>query len=194
LSQELYEQPRQDFSQGDILEVAPHVFLDPPLLALQPGENGAYKAEAEPFSAFDNNAGQNVIAKCKQTKAIILTHDCEIDKPQATHSHLCPVVPLSKLKPETQDRVKRNRIYSMFFLPRYGEVLPDSFVDFTRISTVGMDFIKGGKRIVSLSDQGRYGLYAQFIRWLTRWELRELSCPNCNVAFNPTASLPVRSQ
>jgi hypothetical protein len=192
LSQELYEQPRQEFSQGDILYVAPHVFLDPPLFALQPQENGLHMFEQEPFSNFDDAAGQKVVATCKRDKAIVLTHDCEMDKKQILRWHLCPVVPLSKLRPENQDRVKRNRIYSMFFLPRYGTVLMDSFVDFTHISTVGMDFIKTGQRILSLSDVGRQGLYVQFFRWLTRFELRDLNCPNCNVKFSPLSSLPGR--
>jgi len=185
LSQELFEQPRQEFSQGDILDVAPHVFLDPPLLALQPAEANHYRFEAEPFSVFDDAAGQFIAAKCRRIKAIVMTHDCEIDKKQVVRWHLCPVVPLSKLKPDNQDRVKRNRIYSMFFLPRYGEILLDSFVDFSQISTVGMDFIKTGKRILSLSDLARQGMYAQFFRWLTRFEMREMDCPNCRVKFNP---------
>ena len=185
MSLELYEQPKQEFSQGDILDVAPHVFLDPPLLALHPAEENRYRVEAEPFSKFDDSAGQSIAAKCKRTKAIVLTHDCEIDKPQIVRWHLCPVVPLSKLKPENQDLVRRNRIYSMFFLPRNADALLDSFVDFSHISTVGMDFIKTGTRILSLSDLGRQGLYAQFFRWLTRFEMRDMDCPNCRVKFSP---------
>jgi hypothetical protein len=192
LSVELYEQPKSEISQGDILEVAPNIFLAPPLTALYRSENGLHRSEVEPFSSFDNE-GQNIIAMCKRTKAIVLTHDCEIDKKQVTRWQLCPVVPLSRLKPENQDRVKRNRIYSMFYLPRHADILSfDSFVDFSQISTVGSEFINDGKRIVSLSDVGRRGLYAQFVRWLTRWELRELTCPNCGVDFNPTTSLSVR--
>lgn len=193
MSQELYEQPREDFSQGDILEVAPHIFVDPPLLALQSAGDSLYKSELEPFSAFNNVDGQSVIAKCKRTNAIVITHDCEIDKTQVKRWHLCPVVPLSFLKSDAQDLVKRNRIYSRFWLPRYESALAESFVDFTYISTVGMDFLKTGKRLISLSDLGRQGMYAQFIRWLTRWELKELTCPNCDVTFDPTDSLKVRT-
>lgn len=189
MSQELYEQPKQAFSQGDIIDVAPHIFLDPPLRALHGAENGLYKVEEDPFTKFDDTAGQDVMARCKRARAIVLTHDCEIDKPQIVRWHLCPVVPLYKLKPDNQDKVKRNRIYSMFFLPQYGDILIDSFVDFNQISTVGRDFIKSGKRLLSLSDFGRQGLYAQFFRWLSRFEMRELECPNCRVKFNPLDSV-----
>ena len=190
MSQELYEQPSSEISQGDILELAPHIYLDPPLQALHTVEGNLHKSETEPFSAFDAN-GQNVIAKGKRFKAMVLTPDCEIDKVE--YWHICPVMPLSILKSGIQGDVKRNRVYKRFFLPRYGDVLPDSFVEFNQISTLQMDFVKTGKRVLSLSDLGRHGLYAQFVRWLTRWELRELDCPSCGVKFNPVSTLPVRS-
>jgi hypothetical protein len=193
LSQELYEQPRQKFSQGDIFEVAPHIFLDPPLLALTPAENGSQKSEKEPFSTFDDSKGQDIVARCKRTTAILITPDCEIDKETLHYWHICPVVPLSKLSGSAQGHVKRNRFYSRYFLPRSGNVISDSFVDFNQLSTIAPDFLKAAKRIVSLSDLGRQGLYVQFIRWLTRWELKELSCPNCQSKYDVSTSLPVRA-
>jgi len=191
LSQELYEQPRSEISQGDILELAPHFYLDPPLQAVHLVEEKLHKSEIEPFTTFNDAEGQNIIARGKRFKALVLTPDCEIDK--VGYWHVCPVVPLSRLKSGMQGDVKRNRVYKMFFLPAYREVLPDSFVDFNQISTLGMDFVKTAKRVLSLSDLGRQGLYAQFVRWLTRWELKELDCPHCRVKFNPVTSLPVRS-
>ncbi len=124
---------------------------------------------------------------------MVITPDCEIDK-KIAYWHICPVVPLSKLKGSVQGDVKRNRVYSRFFLPQYQDVLPDSFVDFNHLSTIKADFVQTGRRVLSLSDLGRHGLYAQFVRWLTRWELKNIDCPNCATTFNPLASLPVRSQ
>jgi hypothetical protein len=192
LSQELYEQPRGQISQGDILELAPHIYLDTPLLGLTRIEGGMHQEEREPFRAFDDVNGQPVVAGCKRTRAIVLTPDCEIDK-NITYWHICPVLPLSRLKGNVQGDVRRNRVYSRFFLPQLGEVLPDSFVDFNQISSIKADFIQAGRRILSLSDIGRQGLYAQFVRWLTRWELRNVRCPNCDTEFNPATNLQVRN-
>ena len=193
MPEELYEAPGTKISQGDILELLPHVFLDKPLLALKQEADTIFRAESEPFSAFDNKNGQSIIAGCKRQCAILINHDCEIEKPQTRRWLACPVMPISRLAPENQDRVRRNRIYAMLYFPRYREVLQESFVDFSQITTLHGDYVRTGKRLTSLSDTGRRAFYVQFIRWLTRWELRDLSCPSCAVTFNPAISLPVRT-
>lgn len=193
LAEELYETPREQSSQGDILESVAHIYLERPLLALRKEAETIFRAEAEPFSQFDDKGGQMVVATCKRQRAILITHDCEIDKPQVKRWLVCPVVPIVVLSSGNRDRARRNRVYSMLHLPQYRDVLPESFVDFNQITTLEGDFVKGGKRLVSLSDIGRRALYSQFVRWLTRWELRDIHCPSCNVVFNPAIALPVRS-
>ena len=193
MAEELYESPRGEISQGDILELLPHVYLDKPLLALAKETETILRCSGEPFPHFDDKNGQQIVASCKRQRAILLSHDCEIDKKHVKGWLTCPVVPLVSLAPENRDRVKRNRIYAMLYLPRYRDVVHESFVDFNQITTLDAGYIKTATRLVSLSDMGRRALYAQFIRWLTRWELRDISCPSCRVAFNPSLVLPVRT-
>ena len=190
---DLYEKPRPDISQGDILELLPHVSLSNPLFALRKEAETIFRATSEPYDTFDDKGGQDVIATCKRARAILITHDCEIDKPQVTHWLVCPVVPATRLRPENLDRLKRNRIYSMLYLPRLGDTLVESFVDFNHISTLDPEYVRNGKRVTSLSDTGRRSLYVQFIRWLTRWELREIACPDCGAKFDPHATQSVRT-
>jgi len=192
LPEELYETPRADFSQGDIIESVPHLYLHGPLLAAQKEAETIYRVKGEPFPSFDDKQGQTILASCKRQRALLLTHDCEIDKPQTNRWLVCPVVPVVLLAPETRDRARRNRIFSMLHLPAYRDRLPESFVDFNQISTIDRALVSGAARLVSLSDIGRRALYGQFIRWISRWQLRELNCPNCDVAFNPADNLPVR--
>lgn len=189
---ELYETPRPEISQGDILDLLPHVSLNAPLLALSKEAEIIFKATGEPYPQFDDRHGQDVIATCKRAKAILLTHDCEIDKAQVTKWLVCPVVPSSKLRPQNVDQLKRNRIYSMLYLPRFGDTLAESFVDFNHITTLDVSYVKNANRIISLSDIGRRSLYVQFVRWLTRWELREITCPSCGTTFDPHANASVR--
>jgi hypothetical protein len=99
---------------------------------------------------------------------------------------------MERLQPKNHDLLKRNRIFSMLYLPKLDRILVDSFVDFNQITTLDSEFVKSARRIISLSDIGRRSLYVQFIRWLTRWELREIVCPNCGEKFDPHANQPVR--
>lgn len=190
---DLYETPRAKISQGDILELLPHLSLNRPLLALSKEAETIFKAMGEPYPQFNDTDGQDAIASCRRAKAILINNDCDIDKTHVTKWLICPVVPASKLQPKTREILKRNRIYAMLYLPRYAEVLVESFVDFNQITTLDAEYVKDAKRIVSLSDIGRRGLYVQFIRWLTRWELREIACPDCGATFDPHIDQPVRT-
>jgi len=193
LSEELYETPREQFSQGDIFELLPHVFLGRPLTALTKDGETTLRAETEPFTSFDDTNGQAIVASCKLQRAILLSHDCEIDKAQVIRWILSPVVPIVRLSNENRDRVRRNRIYAMFHLPKFHESLPESFVDFNQMSTLNSEFVRSASRIVSLSDLGRRGMYMQLVRWFTRWELRTTQCPACGVSFNPGDVMAVRT-
>ena len=190
---ELYENPREQLSQGDILGLLPHIFLENPLLALNKETETIFRATGEPYLQFDDKKGQLIAAMCKRSKAMLLTHDCEVDKSQVTRWLVCPVVPIVRLGKDTRDRARKNRIYSMLYLPKHRDVLEESFVDFNQVTTLNAGVIGAAKRLTSLSDNGRRALYAQFVRWLTRWELRELACPECGMAFNPALGLPVRT-
>lgn len=194
MPEELYETPREQPSQADIVEFLPHIFLDSPLYALNKEDESKFTASIHPFASFDDKNGQAVLATCKRQKAILLSNDCEIDKPHVLRWIVSPVVPILKLGTENRDRVRRNRVYAMFHLPRYHDVLEESFVDFNQATTLNTEIVKAGHRIVSLSDAGRQGLYAQFIRWFTRWELRSMHCPSCGVEFDPSHVMPVRPQ
>ena len=61
-----------------------------------------------------------------------------------------------------------------------------------QLTTLDREFVRGANRILSLSDLGRMALYAQHIRWLTRWQLSEIRCPHCNASFSATAGMAVR--
>jgi hypothetical protein len=81
----------------------------------------------------------------------------------------------------------------LFFLPRYRVSLEDSVAVLNQLTTVHRVMFSDLKRLVTLTTVGRLAFYAQFVRWLTRWELRKMPCPSCNVEFDPTLALPVRS-
>jgi hypothetical protein len=99
--------------------------------------------------------------------------------------------PLKDLEPSLRGEVKKNRPFQYFYLPPDGE-LTESFVDFAYPTTVSLSMVSGIPRLMTLSDLGRRALYVQYIRWVTRWEMRKIKCPGCGEDFNASAALPVR--
>ncbi len=200
MAQDFYQAPEDVASQGDIVEVLPHLYFDPPITALSKAADGTYSSTPAP-GGFNDKAGQAIVAVAKRCKALVITHDCEIDK-KDKEGHLlvkrwiiCPIVPLQDAGSSAyQDKVRRNRVYSALFLPKYQHILPDSFAHFGQLTTVHREAITDASRVLSLNDIGRRALYLQFVRWLTRWELADLRCPSCSTELNPASVLPVRGE
>jgi hypothetical protein len=88
---------------------------------------------------------------------------------------------------------KRNRIAHLFFMPRFKDLLPDSVAVLNHLTTVQREVIRSTRRLATLHVIGRKALYAQFLRWLSRWELAEVQCPHCEMLFSPASALPTRA-
>jgi hypothetical protein len=172
---DLYEALNPSLSQGDIISIVPHVIIQ--------GMRDIVGGEV-PTPAWD--------FKDRKEKAILLTRDCHLDRPDTKWCQVCPVLPIKTIEPKNLGNLKKNKLYQYFHLPAVNE-FPESFVDFSVVTTVSVDLIKPETRITTLNDDGRRSFYGQYIRWLTRWELRDISCPSCGTSFNPSQSLPVRS-
>jgi len=71
--------------------------------------------------------------------------------------------------------------------------MPDSIAFLNQMTVVQKDLLKPATRIATLHTLGRRALYAQFLRWLSRWELVELPCPNCGTIFDPSITQPIRA-
>ena len=126
---------------------------------------------------------------CQSARSMIVTSDCEISNPKRAQNRvvICPVRLLSTLSREKQGDAKRGRIAHLFFLPRHGDKLEDSVVYLNHLTTIDIDLILNIPRVVTLHVIGRRALYAQFLRWLSRWELVEVPCPKCGTLFNAPA-------
>jgi hypothetical protein len=173
-----------------MFDFPPHISVRSPLTFLKDDGSGGHRLVENQIDVADSDF-RIAAAHCKRARAILITWDCENEKPKRNWL-ICPVQPLADLPKTDQTNVKKNKVLSALYLPQYRDVLPDSFVNFNHISTLDRDLIQNGRRIVSLSNLGRSAFYNQFIRWLTRWKLREITCPNCSTKFDPTLSLPVR--
>lgn len=192
MAEDLYEPPGVKISQGDILEKLPTAYLVPPLQALFARADGLMGVEAEEHPDFNDRHGQSIVATCKRAKALLLTRDCEIDKPKVKHWVVAPIVPLSLIPGSSHGDAKKNKIFSLLYLPSYRDVLEESVLVLNYPTTLSKDFVESAKRILSFSDLGRKALYAQHIRWLSRWQFSEIRCPHCAVSFNASEGMTVR--
>ena len=170
----LYQAADVKLSQGDIFRVAKHVVLDV-------------------FAEDADNGTATSLTREKDAAAIVLTHDCHIDKRNTRFIEICAVMPLNSIEAQHRNEVKKGKMYQFFHLPALDGLLPESFVDFGFVTNVNRELLKLDQRLTTLNDLGRRAFYVQYIRWITRWELRKMECPSCGTALNPAEDLVVRT-
>ncbi len=95
--------------------------------------------------------------------AILLTQDCEYDKPSTVSVPVAAILPLSGVASGSQGNVRRNRVASAFYLPPH-PLLPKSYVDIRAIGRVSKSVIAAEaqqERLLSLSEEARPALQRQ---------------------------------
>ena len=128
----------------------------------------------------------------REYSALLLNQSCDVDKKHPKLVML-PVFPLSVQNSQNQNLIKKNRMFSCLYLPSYRDEFPESFVSFLEPMTIERSLVENATRIISLNAEGKRAFYVQYTRWLTRWHLTEIPCPNCGVNFNPAVTLPIEN-
>lgn len=165
--------------QGDILDRVPHLLLKdrprPLRRSSLSGNRSGYELEELAQGALLTTPEEGVLvpATCHVTRAMLLTHDCEIDK-DSKHRTIVLIRPLSASMP-APDRtiIQQNRRFPFFYLPSGGDRLPESYVDFRRVCTVSPLSVDSAVRLASLTEAAKQAMLLQFLRFLTRVELSE---------------------
>jgi hypothetical protein len=166
-----------ELCQGDILERAPHLLLKEQPRPLRkvtlPGNRAGFELEELAAGALPTTPaeGAQVAATCQISRAMLLTHGCEIDKDKK-HRTVALIRLIAANMPE-QDRlaIRENRRYALFYLPAGGESLPESYVDFRRICTISPQWVDSAPRVASLTKPANQAMLLQFFRFLSRAEL-----------------------
>jgi hypothetical protein len=185
-----YQEPQELLSQGDILELTPHVILkENPLRVLrqQTGRGGRpimipYPYPPDPALPengegpsggyrLDRPEGDLISAHGQVTFGLVLSHGCEIDKPNSKTRLMALIRLLSEGIPEqTKQNIRQNRVFSSFYLPAIG-TMSESYADLSRISCPSPVFIDNATKIASLSEAAVGLLHYQLFRFLTRKEV-----------------------
>lgn len=159
--------------QGDLFERLPVIHLKGTLPRKLKGTTLA--AGRQGYSADEELGTQpgsfEVPAACDYSSAILLSYDCEIDKPNVKSMTVALVRPLDAGIPsDSQNIIRQNRNAAYFHLPP-GPDFGERYVDFRRVATLSVEIVNGGKRLASLTDEAWKALQFQLVRYLTRFDL-----------------------
>lgn len=105
----------------------------------------------------------------RSVRAILLTYDCEYDKPNCAFVLVAEVKPLSLIPENGRGNVRKNRVARSFYLPPQGE-LEESYVDFRHIGILDKRIVEdssaAGNRLFSLTEESVLALQEQLYGFL----------------------------
>jgi hypothetical protein len=115
--------------------------------------------------------GDETSVTTSRRRAILLTYDCEFDKPRVKSVLIACVRSLSDISKDTQGNIRAGRLRSALYLPAHPPDLPESFVDLYQIVAIDKTEIQRlaneGQRLASLSDEGRLALQDRIHRFFS---------------------------
>ena len=186
-----YLPPGGEILQGDIFEAMPSVYVEgrPLLVARQvttrdPSnlwevhpDDGAGPAGGFRWTADQGGEG-GLLVHAHLGRAMILSHDCEIENDPRTRT-LAMVRPATDLDKRTQATLFSGEevagYYAIFPLGAQDEEpsMERSFVDFRKLTTVRPAVLAASTRVASLSEQLRFAVARAFTQYLFRRVERE---------------------
>lgn len=101
-----------------------------------------------------------VLVNAPKYPGMLLTHDCEYDKPTSQFVLIARILPLSGVSIDTQGNIRKNRIVASFYLPAQEQAdFPECYVDLRQMERVTKRSIQAveheGQRILSLTEDSR---------------------------------------
>jgi len=96
--------------------------------------------------------------------AMLLTYDCEYDKPATKLVLAVGVFPLAEVPVDRRGSVRKNKIFSTFYLEAT-DFLDESFVDFRYMGllekAVVAEEAQSGRRVISVNEEAQLALQEQ---------------------------------
>lgn len=185
------KEPPVQARQGDIFSDVPSAWVAerPVRVAsdFKPQGDGRVKYLAtyeDDQRAYDWTDGEQVVVSATRGFAVLLTQDCELDKPRAMFT-MAMVKPISdpelgdietmsdQEKQSLEDRLTdiermRNRLkYRSFYLQAQPETFDQAYVDFGRLTTLSRKALDACARHLSMTDDIRDALREDFVEFMT---------------------------
>jgi hypothetical protein len=154
-----------------------HAQLKPPICIVRARDSSRgrvldpYELESPPPGGFKFETGEpdQIVSSCHLATGIILTHDCEIDK-DSKHRTIILVRQFGQMRENDAQIIREHKNRRFFYLPRWGNALEESYVDFRRVSCVDPRLVNLDQRVASLTDWGRKQFLMAYFMYITRAE------------------------
>jgi len=171
-------------SQGDVVRDVPIGTAYPPITYLgrdtwpRKGKDGKtieYRPQTKALEPFRTDDTGLYIARGKVTRALVVSHSCELDdKPDVGRVLLAPAAPLSQITDQVaKARILEQKRRALLPLPELPE-LGDYYADLRCITYVDRKLVADSQREFSMSEEGVIRLRAQLIEFLTRLDTEKL--------------------
>lgn len=179
---DFYRPPSETLNQGDIIRELAHPYvktLPIQLLNRQTLRQGVEGFVGSPYvlgvgekaTALHSQKGGLIAVDCHVALGMVLSHDCEIDQDGRGHRLVAMIRPLDTVADEShREQIRQSRNAQFFHLPEHA-AMPESYVDFRRLSTVLKGVVDDLERVSRLTDEAVRALQVQFIRFVTRRNL-----------------------
>ncbi len=87
--------------------------------------------------------GENLAPKFGESIIIVISRDCEIDKPLTTSNSVlvARIARLSSQSERMRDLVRENRVLNAFYLPADGQLMEESYIDWRTLQQVSKQIL-----------------------------------------------------
>jgi hypothetical protein len=165
------------FCQGDVFGCVPLVYFRADTVPVKwvtlHGGKQAYAPQpaVTADTPVKDRTKQTVLAGCDYTRAVLMTHGCEIDKPVNKFVTVAIIRSFQDLQENVKDALRGNRKLSAFYLPPHEQGQPETYIDFRSLSTIEKDVLTKEGRICSLSEISSMAMLGQMVQFFARRKL-----------------------
>jgi hypothetical protein len=175
----------QQLCQGDIFDRLPLTVVKEAPRSLKKltlrGNKEAYEVAEFPSVEQGSVSSGTVLipTSCDHARAMLLTYDCEIDKPG---NQLLTFAMIRRFAPnrteDEKEQIRKGSKFAFFYLVNFPDGDPEGYVDFRRLSVIGVELVKTAKKVACLAETSRTAMLFQFFRFLTRIDLHQVNLPS----------------
>lgn len=178
---DFYRMPSANIAQGDVFIDVPSVYVPNSHIVVVRRRQTSRGPVADLYALGDaahqpqrtfDPSGDEYVGQVQVAHALILTHACEIDNsPRATIT-LGLIRPMRAVPEDARSAIRDGRNIRFLYLPANDDPpLAESYVDFSRLTSIRRQALPQDKRILSLTETTLKALYVGLIRYVTRFEL-----------------------
>lgn len=183
MNNDFYRLPVARISQGDIFRDVPSVYVpDPEIVIVRRRESARGSVgdlytvgdeERQPQQAFNPN-GDHFVGTVQLANAILLTHSCEVDNSPRSTVTFGLIRPIRLVPEDAREAIRAGRNLRLMYLPANdGPAFEESYVDFSRLTSVRREAVREDARVLSATDLLLKAIYLGLVRYVTRFEVSE---------------------